>query len=106
MTGTGLKTICIGACLVALGLSACGRDPVARDLIQSGMEEGKPPGSDKIPAGVSVPYVVPQEDGTVEGAAAVNACFDRKAAGMPGAFCPRRAPVIYGGVTYCIGNNG
>lgn len=106
MTGTGLKTICIGACLVALGLSACGRDPVARDLIRSCMAEVNPPGAYSIPAGASVPYVVPTEGGTIEGAAAVNACFDRKAAGMQGAVCPSYAPVLYGGVTYCIGNTG
>ncbi|MCW3782641.1 hypothetical protein [Defluviimonas salinarum] len=63
-----------------VALTACG-SPKA-DIATSCLFEVNPPGAYTYPGGVAAPTVTPAEGGTAEGAAAVNACIQRRAAAL------------------------
>lgn len=68
--------------LFALGLVLAGcvpSQPAGMDAMLTCMASVNPPGAYDYPAGVQFPTVTPVEDGTTEGAAALNACISQLA---------------------------
>ena len=89
--------------------------PTGEELVAQCQAQAVYPGTYEYEDGDVIPTVVPVEDGSEAGALAFNACIRAKAAeagmitlgsdGRVGAACPDGAATIYGGATYCIGNN-
>ena len=116
------------------GNSVFNRPDPGQILVRQCLIETGTPGAYSSQSGVDVPVVTPiaKYDGTRRGAASVNACIRAKVAdgavttrkvswrkprtytyGVPagagevdgfGNMCPKHASVLYGGVTYCVGN--
>ena len=89
--------------------------PTGDQLVAMCQAEVAPAGSYEYDEGEVLPKVRPVADGTEAGADAFNRCIRLKAAeagmislssnGRVSAACPEGAATIYGGATYCIGNN-
>lgn len=99
-----------------LGLSGCKLTTASPEaLVAQCQAEVAAPGTYVYEDGQAIPEITAVEDGSEEGAAALNACVRQKAiaagllaspvTGRKSVACPDGAATLYGGATYCIGTN-